>query len=263
MTSPFAFRCVIFAVFMPLAVVNFPQASGSTNSALPDPACEIRDAGRCRQPKVRFPPRYPEKCMSKAQTRESVFLRFDVSLEGRTENIRVVGATSDCFTEAAVEAVEGWKYEPAASRIADLESQIVFELPTNYLPLMPTEPAPEGRATCRIFSASTHSFDQVAKDPSLATACKHHPIYPEYCFAKSKDVETVFLTFDVSKKGVVRNIAQFNPDNSCLADAASTWLRRVEYAPSKDGFKHQAAYFRYEKPTAKQAIGTQVPPENR
>ncbi|MBB5519538.1 energy transducer TonB [Amphiplicatus metriothermophilus] len=64
------------------------------------------------RPLDRKPPDYPDKCIRKAQSRESVFIEFDVTSEGRTDNIRVVDSTNVCFEKAALKAVEAWIYHP-------------------------------------------------------------------------------------------------------------------------------------------------------
>lgn len=88
---------------------------------------------RDAQPLVRIPPQYPERCMSRADARETVFVEFDVTPEGTTTNIRAVESTNSCLNRAATRSVERWKYQP---KIVDNEPQwrrgvqtsIAFEL---------------------------------------------------------------------------------------------------------------------------------------
>ena len=67
---------------------------------------------RDAQPLVRIPPQYPERCMGTAKPRESVQLEFDVTPEGTTTNIRVVGSTNSCLNREAARSVERWKTPP-------------------------------------------------------------------------------------------------------------------------------------------------------
>jgi len=85
------------------------------------------------QPILRVPPQYPDRCQRKAKTRESVFVEFDVTKDGATENIRTVESTNSCFNEAAVSAVAKWRYRPKALSGVPVErkgvqTQISFEL---------------------------------------------------------------------------------------------------------------------------------------
>lgn len=63
-------------------------------------------------PVLRVPPRYPEICMDNAENKETVYVEFDVTAEGRTENIRVFDSTNSCLNASAVAAVKKWKYRP-------------------------------------------------------------------------------------------------------------------------------------------------------
>jgi protein TonB len=88
---------------------------------------------RDAQPLVRIPPQYPERCMASAKARESVQLEFDVTPEGTTTNIRVVGSTNSCLNREAARSVERWKYQP---KIVDnkaewrrgVQTTVTFEL---------------------------------------------------------------------------------------------------------------------------------------
>lgn len=67
---------------------------------------------RDAQPMVRIPPQYPSRCMSRADSSESVIVQFDVTPEGAVVNPEVIDSTNGCFDRAALRAVERWKYEP-------------------------------------------------------------------------------------------------------------------------------------------------------
>ncbi len=58
----------------------------------------------------RYPPRYPERCFSKARSVEVVSVTFDVTEDGVTENIESVFSTFPCLTSAAETSIEKWSY---------------------------------------------------------------------------------------------------------------------------------------------------------
>jgi len=88
---------------------------------------------RDAQPLVRIPPQFPDRCQSRASSRETVFLEYDVTPDGTTTNIRVVDSTNSCFNRAASRSVERWKFQP---KIVDnkaewrrgVQTSIAFEL---------------------------------------------------------------------------------------------------------------------------------------
>lgn len=91
---------------------------------------------RDAQPLVRIPPQYPERCMSRAAAKETVFVEFDVTPEGTTTNIRVIDSTNSCLNSAASKSVERWKYQPKivenkAEWRRGVQTAITFELAEN------------------------------------------------------------------------------------------------------------------------------------
>jgi len=75
---------------------------------------------RDAQPLVRIQPQYPDRCMSRAKPRESVFLEFDVTPDGRVVNVKVVDSSNSCLNRAATRSAERWKYQP---KVVDNEAQ--------------------------------------------------------------------------------------------------------------------------------------------
>ena len=67
---------------------------------------------RDAQPLVRIPPQYPQRCMSRAASVETVVLQFDVSPEGTVVNPEVIDSTNSCLNRAAIRAVQRWRYNP-------------------------------------------------------------------------------------------------------------------------------------------------------
>lgn len=65
---------------------------------------------------LRMPPIFHQQCVKgrKEPFEAYVDLEFDVNSRGRVRNIRVVGASDECFAKAATKAVSKWKFEPPA-----------------------------------------------------------------------------------------------------------------------------------------------------
>lgn len=82
------------------------------------------------------PPSYPRACELEAGASvEPVYVvaMYDVTDDGRTENIRVRETASPCFNDAVVSAVRRWRFDPRrvkGSRRAqeDLETRFTFLL---------------------------------------------------------------------------------------------------------------------------------------
>lgn len=94
-------------------------------------ATEVEDFDAA--PILRVPPQYPEHCANRAESFEAVFVEFDVTKEGTTENIRTVESTNSCFEKAAESAVAKWRYRPKIVSGTPVErkgvqTQITFEL---------------------------------------------------------------------------------------------------------------------------------------
>lgn len=103
---------------------NRPALDG-VQAAVPDIQVDLNvgsgfNPDRDAQPLVRIPPQYPERCMSRAAAKETVFVEFDVTPDGSTTNINVIETTNSCLNRAAIRSVERWKYQP---KIVDNEGQ--------------------------------------------------------------------------------------------------------------------------------------------
>ena len=57
-------------------------------------------------------PEYPNRCTRGAADLESVTIRFDVSVEGRPANERVLSSTNSCFESEALRTVRRWRFNP-------------------------------------------------------------------------------------------------------------------------------------------------------
>lgn len=53
---------------------------------------------------------YPRKCLDQADILETVDVRFDIAVDGTTENVGVAASTNACFDEAGLRAVEDWTF---------------------------------------------------------------------------------------------------------------------------------------------------------
>lgn len=103
--------------------------SVSTGDAQSDTPAPARDAA----PFFRAPPRYPEDCMATAAEEEYVDVSFDVSKEGRIENLLIRNMSNGCLALAAHRSVREWIYAPkivdgvpVASK--DMETRVTFIL---------------------------------------------------------------------------------------------------------------------------------------
>lgn len=116
---------------------NRPALDG-VRAAVPDLNVNLNvgtgfNPDRDAQPLVRIPPQYPERCMTRAAAKETVFLEYDVTPDGTTTNIRVVDSTNSCLNSAASKSVERWKFQP---KIVDnkaewrrgVQTAVTFEL---------------------------------------------------------------------------------------------------------------------------------------
>lgn len=64
------------------------------------------------RPIFRVPPEYPDRCQRLADEKEVVIVGFDVTTEGKPENIIVLESTNSCFNKVATDAVSKWRYRP-------------------------------------------------------------------------------------------------------------------------------------------------------
>lgn len=105
----------------PPPTVSDPDFRPSMNvqmGAMPDLSNVDVDIGtgfnpdRDAQPLVRIPPQYPQRCMGRASSVETVVLEFDVTPEGSVVNPEVLESTNSCLNRAALRAVQRWRYNP-------------------------------------------------------------------------------------------------------------------------------------------------------
>ncbi len=62
------------------------------------------------QPIVRIPPKFPKHCIPTQKETVRVTIEFDVDVEGRTENIKILKSNNQCFNEQAIRTIERWRY---------------------------------------------------------------------------------------------------------------------------------------------------------
>ncbi len=74
------------------------------------------------------PPKYPDRCQSRAAPWEGVLVHYDVAPDGRIENIRVPAATNKCFARNAARSVAAWRYMKSETRWVDLSTVVTFQL---------------------------------------------------------------------------------------------------------------------------------------
>ena len=66
-------------------------------------------------PLATMAPQYPASCQARA-TEGYAVVRFDVTYEGRVVNAAVTESSHACFERAALEAIRGWRYQPALTK---------------------------------------------------------------------------------------------------------------------------------------------------
>jgi len=82
------------------------RAAAEQAEAEEQPCCDA-------EPLARREPRYPEDALW-SDLDGVVYVRFDVTAEGRTDNVEVIGAfPPGVFDQASIRAVRDWRYEPA------------------------------------------------------------------------------------------------------------------------------------------------------
>lgn len=162
------------------------------------------------QPLRRDPPAYPEKCAPQragAIAPQQVKVIYDVTIDGKTENIGVLEAADDCFNEAAVKAVRDWVFEP---RTVD------------------GTPQPQkGLTTTLAFRLDDEPFKEAEPRPYH----RDPPAYPMQCMNSAEKIELVTVRFDVSPDGVTENIAVIDSTNPCFERAAVKSIEKWRYNP--------------------------------
>ncbi len=152
------------------------------------------------RPRVRVPPKYPERCMNVASRSESVTVRFDVTSQGDTENVQVIDTTQRCLNRAAMDAVKQWKYRPkvqsgAAVPRRGVETIIRFEL--SYGQGVPDEFRVRSRVKTQLMKAQRLAKDESTREEALAILEKLHDDY-------SADFSRMELSAFHHVRGIVR-----------------------------------------------------------
>lgn len=165
------------------------------------------------RPLERSAPAYPEEChpiIALGDEEDHVLVVYDVTVDGRTENIRVRASTNSCFHDAAIEAVKGWVFhprmidgEPAAQK--DLETVVTF--------------------------VSEETDPELYLEPTEDLNLKIPAMYPEKCMAGAKDIEQVFIRYDISTEGETKNVEVVATTNECFNESAVGSVQRWRYEP--------------------------------
>ena len=95
------------------------------------PAAPIAD--RDAAPLLRFMAPYPRECMTVAEDKETVTVRFNITAEGEVDDILIRDVSHGCFALAVHDSMRKWIYAP---KIVDgkpapregVENSIMFEL---------------------------------------------------------------------------------------------------------------------------------------
>ena len=157
------------------------------------------------------PPAYPAACepasMDDAK-RERVAVMYDVTRDGRPQNVRVRETSNPCFNDAAISAIRNWEFEPRrvnGRRRAqeDLETTFVFVLEEET-------------------QALTFDARPLKRVP---------PVYPEICMRRADNLETVIVSFTVTEEGETADIEIVDSTNRCLNSSAVRSVKKWLYAP--------------------------------
>ncbi len=96
------------------------------NAAVAPKISDNRQFSNNPSPISRNQPEYPRRALD-MRLEGHVVVRYDVSGEGRVENIRIVESTpSTIFNRSVIIAMKGWKYKPVPAK--DLTIKIIFNL---------------------------------------------------------------------------------------------------------------------------------------
>ncbi len=162
-------------------------------------------------PSHRIVPDYPASCRpatGEALEPQRVTVNFTVTRDGKTEKVRVVETTDDCFNETAVAAVRTWTYEPRrvggvrrAQEDVEVTITFVFEEPTQ-----------------------TEDYD-------ARPIFRVPPKYPRRCLRGADDNEHVLVEFDVTVDGSTENISTVDSSNNCFDRAAEEAVEDWRYKP--------------------------------
>lgn len=173
-------------------------------------APDVAETPAKRSPWV-APPNYPAACMPApgAEAKpERVTLAYAVDEFGRAADIRVRETTNECFNGPAIDAARMWRFEP---RLVNGEKARQDQAETTVTYILKGESSLEDLDARPIFRAS--------------------PSYPNQCFGKAADRETVILEFDVDPEGVVRDPRIVSSTNHCFNFHATRAAEKWRYAP--------------------------------
>lgn len=88
--------------------------------------CPIKQAPSMRRPVIKVAmddardlkttsvavPEYPKACASRHNRAETIKVRYDIDMRGRTKNVAVFESSENCFDRSAVKAAKAWRFEP-------------------------------------------------------------------------------------------------------------------------------------------------------
>jgi len=163
------------------------------------------------EPIRRTVPDYPAACIPESgipKGPQTVTVKFDISKEGITDNVRIVESDDACFNDTVIATVRSWNYYPRRvdgfiSAQPDTETTFTF-----------------------IFEESTQAVDFDAR-----VIYREPPKYPDRCQWRADNREWVQVEFDIDTDGIPQHIEAIESTNSCFEKASITAVSKWRYRP--------------------------------
>jgi TonB family protein len=232
--SPFA-GCRLACVF-PLVLVLFggcESAPGGaprhaqTQSVTRLEAGDLAGVSRPPIPRFRAPPAYPW-ALREAKVSGYAVVDFVVTTTGDVANARVMSTNDDRFAEAALAAVNKWKFRPAIENGMPVSHHL--RVPIQFRPEDPDVPAPAPRTEPQRVTGQIYDFSKVETPPQ--PRMRVPPRYPRELREVGMQGE-VKVDFVITTEGLVANAtAVESTDRGFEADAVEA-VSRWRFFPAK------------------------------
>jgi TonB family protein len=177
----------------------------------------VRLAGTAK-PKLltKVKPVYPKEALEK-RIQGVVILEAVSDKSGKVKAIRSVSSPDPTLTQAAIDAVKQWEYEPYV--VDGAAKQVLFTVTVSFA-LDPEDKAkPAGNALTRL---------SISEHPKKVKDVK--PVYPEEA-VKNRIEGVVIMEAMADEQGKVRNLRIISSPSQLLNSAALAAVKQWEYEP--------------------------------